>query len=99
MILKKKPLTIAEVSEYMKNVERNEIVLDYLKKFEKVSNERVEKMRESILALNNPKIKEDNIVKVIDFLPSDQEEVNKIFLENSLNEEEARTLLDIVKGY
>ena len=98
MIMSKKPLSISEVTGYMKESVGKEALMDYLKKFGKISKEKAEEIRQAILALNNPKIKEDNIIKVIDFLPKDHEEVNKIFLENSLNEEETNSLLNIVKN-
>ena len=98
MILSKKPLTIADVSEYVKKEEIKEEVSEYLKKFSKVSKEKSDEMREAIKKLNNPKIKEEHIVRAVDFLPKDQEDVNKVFLDCNLNEEEARAILEIIKG-
>ena len=98
MILNKKPLSIAEVKEYVKDVEGKEALVKYMKKFGKVSKEQHNKMKKAIISLNNPKIKEENIAKVIDFLPEDHEDVNKIFPEANLNEEEAKALVEIVKG-
>lgn len=96
MILNKKPLAIAEVIEYVKNEGGKEELIKYLKKFGKLSKEKVEKIKASIVSLNNPKIKERDIVKVIDFLPKDAEDANKIFAEASLNEEETRALVEII---
>jgi len=98
MILNKKPLSITEVKEYVKDVEGKEALVKYMKKFGKVSKEQHNKMKKAIISLNNPKIKEENIAKVIDFLPEDHEDVNKIFPEANLNEEEAKALVEIVKG-
>ncbi len=95
MIISKKPLAISEVMEYVKDEEGKEELLKYLKKFGKASKEK-SKIRESILAMNNPKIKESDIVKIIDFLPQSQEEVNKIFTEVSLSEEEIKSIIDLV---
>ena len=98
MILSKKPLTLADVKEHVKKEEVKEEVLEYLKKFSKVSKEKSDEIRESIKKLNNPKIREEHIVRAVDFLPKDQEDVNKIFLDCGLNEEEARAILEITKG-
>jgi len=49
--------------------------------------------------LNNPKIKEEHIVKIVDFLPKDVEDVSKIFNDISLNEEETNVILALVKKY
>ena len=99
MILNKKPLTITEVKEYVKDSEGKEALIIYFKKFGKISKGDSEKIREKIVSLNNPKIKEEHITKVIDFLPKDHEDINKIFLESNLNEEEANALTEILKGY
>ncbi len=98
MIHNKKPLSMAEVMEYIKGLEGKEALVTYLKKFTKLTQEDSEKLRKSISSLNNQKIKEDNIVKIIDFLPHDKEDVNKILIEANLNEEEANAVLNIIKG-
>ena len=89
---------MAEVMEYIKGLEGKEALVTYLKKFTKLTQEDSEKLRKSISSLNNQKIKEDNIVKIIDFLPHDKEDVNKILIEANLNEEEANAVLNIIKG-
>lgn len=97
MILNKKPLTLADVTEYVKDKKVGEPLTNYLKEFGKVSKDRSDKLKEEIIALKNPKIREENIVKAIDFLPKDKEEINKIFLENGLTDEEANAILKIIK--
>ncbi len=98
MILSKQPLTIADVKEYVKDLELTENLKAYLKEFSKISKDKSDKIRESIKALNNPKIKDEHSVKIIDFLPKDSEDINKILLNAGLNEEEARAILEIVKN-
>lgn len=98
MIIDKKPLSIAEVKEYVKDAEGKEALVKYMKKFGKVSKEQHDKIKKAIASLNNPKIREENIIKIIDFLPEDHEDVNKLFPESNLNEEEVKALVEIVKG-
>lgn len=98
MILNKKPLSLADVKLYLKDVEGNEELIKYIKKFGKISKDKSDKIKEKIVALNNPKIREIGVVKVIDFLPGDQEDVNKIFVDANLNEEEASALIEVVKS-
>lgn len=98
MILNKTPITLAEVKENVKDVE-NKAMEDYIKAFAKLSKSDVVKCTEAITALNNPKIKEENIVKILDFLPKDSEDLNKIFLDVALSEEESNAILDIIKKY
>lgn len=99
MILEKTPLTLVEAKEYIKDSEETKPILDYLKKFIKLNKEKLKQLKEEIIKLNNSKIKEENIVKIIDFLPKEQEEVNKIFTETNLTEEETNEILQITQKY
>jgi DNA-directed RNA polymerase subunit F len=99
MILNKTPLTLAQVKAYASDLEENKVLADYLKAFTNLTKEKAESLASEIQALNNPKIKEDLVIKVVDFLPQDAEDANKIFLENSLSEEETQALLAVVKKY
>jgi len=96
MILSKKPLTIAEAKELAGTVDSEKPMYAYFKKFTKLSKHDAVKLCEELKALNNPKMKEEEIVKVADMLPEDAEDVNKIFVESGLNEEEIKAVLDIV---
>lgn len=99
MILSKKPLTLAEAQEYTKNLDEAKPIHKYFKTFVKLSKDKAVKLKEEIMALNNPKMKEEEIVKVVDTLPEDAEDVNKIFVEASLDEAEIKAVLDIVSKY
>ena len=98
MILNKTPLTLAEVKEHCKDLE-NQGMHDYLKSFTKFSKADAIKCSAEIRALNNPKIKEENIISIIDFVPTDLEDLSKIFLDTTLTEEESNAILTIVKKY
>ena len=95
MILSRKPLTLAEVKEYLKDEEKNPL-LDYIKRFGKLSKEKTGTMRKNLEKLNNPKIKEEHLVKIIDFMPQDKEDINKILFDIGLTEEEEHAILEIV---
>ena len=98
-IINRRPVTMGEVALNLKNVDENKPIHNYIKKFKSLDKQKSDKLVESVRALNNPKIKEEDIVKVADFLPRDSEDVNKIFTEVSLNEEEINSILQIVKNY
>ena len=98
MINNSLPLSLAEVKHYMKNTE-NQVMHDYLKEFCHIEFAEAKKLADEIRALNSPKVREEHIVKILDFLPKDAEEVNKIFVDVSLTEEEANTFTAIVKKY
>ena len=73
--------------------------MDYFKKFVSLSSEKAKSLSEDIRALKNVKVREKDIVKVADLLPKSKEEVNKIFTEVSLSEEESNAIVEIVKKY
>ena len=99
MILEKNPITFAEVIWHIKDKEESKSISEYLKKFSKLSKEEALKIKSDISALNNPKLKEENIIKIIDFLPKSSEELNRILIEASLSEEESNAILEIVRKY
>ena len=99
MILEKKPVTMIDVKEIVKNLDEKQELKVYLKRFSKITKDKSEKLREEIQGLNNLKVKEEDIVKLIDFLPKDKEDVNKIFSDTNLTEEETNAILEIVKKY
>jgi DNA-directed RNA polymerase subunit F len=98
MIVSKKELTLAEVKEYSKELD-NKTFQDYIKSYAKLSKDKALKLIEELTALNNHKLKEEHIVKIVDFLPQDAEDLNKILLDVTLSEEEINAILNIVKNY
>ncbi len=100
MILDIKPVSLAEVKEIVKSMpSENESLSNYIKVYCRLSPEKSKELKEEIFSLNNLKIKEDHAVKVADFLPKDSEDVNKIFNDVSLTEEEINAIVEIVKKY
>lgn len=99
MIISKKPLTLGEVAALVPKAEEKRPIDDYLKNFAALSKEDSLKLMEEVRALNNPKLKEENIVKIADFLPKDMEDINKILTEAGLSEAEANAILEITKKY
>ena len=98
MILNRKPLSMVEAKEYRKTPEEKKAVDEYLDKFiGKMTSEKAKKMSQDIVSLNNPKIRTEHIVKLIDFMPEDAEDVNKIFNDVSLSEEEANLILGAIR--
>lgn len=99
MILNKKALTLAEVKEYVPKSDEKRPIDEYLTKFGKLNKQKAHQLADDIRAINNPKIREEDVVKVVDFLPQDASDVNKIFNEVSLSEEEIAKILETVKKY
>lgn len=99
MIKELRALTMAEAEKIVKDNEGSEAVKPYFKKFIKLKLKDVLEMRKELEALNNHKIKPEHIVKIIDFLPEDASDLNKIFTDVSLEEEEIKQITDVVKKY
>jgi DNA-directed RNA polymerase subunit F len=99
MILSKTPVTLGKVQEIVKPLEEKQELKDYLKKFVKLKKDKAEALVKEITGLNNLKIKEEHIVKIADFVPKSAEELNKIFTDVSLTEEETNAILEITEKY
>ena len=99
MIISTKPLSLAEVEQLLDKNEPHESVSNYLKKFSKMEIKKANEMSDELRALSNVKIKEEHIVKAVEFLPKDAEEVHKIFSDVSLDEQEVNSILGIVAKY
>jgi DNA-directed RNA polymerase subunit F len=99
IVLSRKPLSISETLSNINDFGKNIVLEEYFKKFSKLSKEKALALAEAVRSLNNIKVKEEHIIKVVDFVPKDSEEVNKIFNDVSLNEEEINKILAITKEY
>ena len=95
----KTPLTLVEVKEIVGKLGEKQEMKEYLKKFTKLSKDKAGKLTEEITSLGSMKVKEEHIVKIVDFLPRDAEDLNKIFTDTGLTEEETNAILEIVKKY
>lgn len=96
MILKKQPICLVEVLEIVKDQEGKEDLVKHLKKFAHLNKEKAHTLLKKLREVHNPKLKEENLVKILDFVPEDQEDLNKIVSEAHLTEEEAKVLLEVV---
>ena len=99
MILDKRPVTLAEVKELVVNLDEKPVINDYLKKFTKLSHDKAKKLFNELKELNNVKLNDEKIVKIVDILPQTNEDLNKILVDTSLSEEETNAILEIVKKY
>ena len=100
MILDRKPLDLNEVQEILKGIPENEKKTQieiYLKKFLKTKPEKAKKIKEELEKLDLLKIKNEHIIKIVDLMPEDTSDLNKIFTDVSLTEDETNKILDVVK--
>lgn len=100
MIKSNKPLSMPEALGYIKGDKDVEVeVKGFIKKFIKLKPGEAKEMREKLEALDLLKLKAEYVPKVIDTMPENNEELNKIFTDISLDEDETKKILDIVKEY
>lgn len=97
MILKSNSLSAAESQEYIGKDQ--EAISQFIKKFTKLNVKQAKDFREKLEALNLIKMNNSHISKVIDLMPSNLEELNKVFIDVSLDENEANKIFDIVKQF
>jgi DNA-directed RNA polymerase subunit F len=97
MITKQDPTSMAEVKSISK--EDNPELEKFIKGFVKMKPEEAEKFKEELEALGLIKMKPENIVKIIDLLPEDASDINKIFTEAGLDESEINKILEVVKKH
>jgi len=100
MILERQPLSLNEMKDIIEGIPDSEKKIQmelYLKKFLKTKPERAKKIKEELKKLDLMKIKKEHIVNITDLLPEDASELNKIFVDVSLNEDETNKILEVIK--
>ena len=103
------PISIVEVREIInesikdKKEEKEESnsrkVLSFTRKISKISQEDAEKLKKEIDTLGILKIKPAYLVKLVDILPRDAEDVRKIFIDVTLDQNEINQIVGIIKKY
>ena len=101
MIIKNTELvSMSEALEYMKeDKENNAEVIGFVKKFTELKPKEAKEIRKKIQNLNLMKAKPEYIVKIIDLMPETNEDLNKIFVDVSLDEDESKKILEIIKEF
>jgi len=100
MIKNSEPVSMAEAIEYIKdNGEKDSEIIGFIKKFNKLKAKDAKELKQMLETFNNVKLKSDYIIKIIDTLPESSEELNKIFIDVSLDEDETRKILDSIKKF
>lgn len=97
MIIKSDSLSASEAKEYLGK--EQEAVKSFIGKFTKLSSKEAKDFREKLEKLELMKMNSRHISKIIDLLPTSLEEINKIFTDLSLDENEANKIIDIVKQF
>lgn len=93
------PLSMVETREMLEEIDKENPIIAHIHKFSKMKKEDALKLKEEISGLNFMKVKAEHIIKIVDILPEDASDLNKIFSDVSLDEEESKKIIEIVKGY
>jgi len=93
------PITMAEVAALAGDSERGKAIKDFIKKFNKMSAEKAKEMKQELKDLDLIRLKDSSIVKIIDFMPQDAADLNKILSEVTFDQEEVTKILNVVKKY
>jgi len=97
-ITEERPITMAEVAALAGDSEKGMAIKKFIKAFNKMPLKKAQELKENLKALDLIKLKESHIVKIVDFMPSDATELNKVVGDVSLDQEEVTKILDVVKA-
>jgi len=101
MINEKKPITMAEARELLEEIktDKAEEMVTFIKKFTKMKASETEPLKKQLLEHKMIKIKAEDIVKLIDFMPEDASDVRKIVAgsEVGLDQDEIEKILAVFK--
>lgn len=99
VVKEERPITMAEVVSMAGDSEKAESIKKFIKNFNKMKIEKAIELRKSLEELDLIKLKDFHIVKIVDFLPKDATELNKVLLDVSLDTEEVQKILDVTGKY
>ncbi|MDP2628693.1 MAG: hypothetical protein Q8P15_02220 [Nanoarchaeota archaeon] len=99
MIKNNQPLSMAEVKGYLKKEDAEGTLTGFINKFTEVKPKEAKELRTKLEELGIMKLREHNIVKIVDTMPDNQENLNKLFVETSLDEDETKKILETVKQF
>ena len=89
------PLSMTEALEHIKGEDGGKTeIRKFIKKFTNLKPEKAKEMRRKFESLDLMKMKPEHIAKIIDLIPKDSENLNKIFSDVSLNEDETKKILE-----
>jgi DNA-directed RNA polymerase subunit F len=99
VVRENKPVTMAEVSSLVGDSDKSGLIKDFIKNFDILSVEKSMELVEELKKLDLIKLKDLYIVKIVDFMPGDAAELNKVVSGVSFDQEEITKILDVVGKY
>ena len=100
MIKQNDSLSIAEALAYVDSKNESESkIKNFMEDFKKLDLEKAKSLRKKIEEMDLLKVKDSHISKIIDLIPEDKENLNKIFTDVSLDEDESKQILDVIEEF
>ncbi len=99
VVKEERPITMAEVVSLAGDSDKAEEIKKFIKKFNKMDVKKAIEMKEELKALDLIKLKDEHIVKIVDFVPKDASELNKVIVEVSLDSDEVSKILEVTGKY
>jgi len=94
------PVSMTEALEYIQESKEGETeIKKFVKKFVTLSPKDAKELRKKLGGFDMMKLKPEYIAKIIDILPDNAENLNKIFSDVSLDEDETKKILDTIKEF
>lgn len=82
-----------------KDDEKGKETIGFMRKFIKLNEKDAKELRKKLESLELMKLKREDISKIIEIFPENAEELNKIFTDMGLNEDETKKILDTIKEF
>ena len=98
-IAEETPITLAEVVALAGDSEKAVAIKKFIKDFNKMDVEKARGMKAALVKLDLIKLKGEHVVKIVDFMPSDASELNKVLVDVSLDGDEVTKILEVVKSF
>jgi DNA-directed RNA polymerase subunit F len=94
------PLNMCEVKKLLAGLQESDKkkqLEGFIKKFSKIQPAKAEQLKKELLELGLLKLKQEELIKIIDLLPEDSLDLNKIFTDVNLDEDETNKILETIK--
>src|SRR3989344_1367699 len=99
VIKEERAITKAEVTELVGDSDKAKEIKIFIKGFNKIDADKAREINSKLESLDLIKLKPAYIVKIIDFMPKDAVELNKVLIEVSLDADEVAKILDVIGKY
>ena len=104
-VLKEEFIPISKVKKILDEIAEKtyeqKLAFEHVKRFAKTKPEKVEAIVKDLVALEMRRLKEEHIIKIVDLMPKDMDDLKTIFagVKPAFKEEELEKIIEIVKKH